>query len=165
VGKVKVNVPSRAAIEESWQRQATAAATESARKVIGGAVPAGTPVGKLNDFELGWLVSAGICAWISKRAQQACSEGFELLRTEEFIRETGATPRPWDAGAVAAILPELADVPGIDWNLRLNEWSRDTTIKFLCAAFELMQRAMAARDAAENPIARPAPVLGDAVGI
>src|SRR5260221_453881 len=123
------------ASEDEWQRRATAAATESARKVIGGAVPPGTPVGKLSDYELGWLVMAGVCAWISKRAEQASAEGFNLSVVEEAIRETGTTPAPWDAGAVATILPDLADVPGIDWMLPLNDWPRETMVRFLCAAF------------------------------
>jgi hypothetical protein len=63
MGKVKA---SATAIEDELQRQATAAAIESARKIIGGAVPAGTPVGKLSDIELGWLVMAGIFTWIQQ---------------------------------------------------------------------------------------------------
>ncbi len=164
MGKVKMTPRRRTAVEDEWLRRATAAAIESARKVIGGAVPTGTPVGKLSDYELGWLVMSGICAWISKRAEQACSEGFDLSITEEFIRETGTTPAPWDAGSVKTILADLADVPGIDWSLPLNGWSQDTMVRFLCAALNLMRQAIAARNAAENVITKPAQGLNDAIG-
>jgi hypothetical protein len=90
---------------------------------------------------------AGICAWISKRAQQATAEGLQLSVVEEAIRNTGTSPAPWDAGAVATILPDLADVPDIDWSLSVNDWPSETMIRFLCAAFDLIRRAVAARDA------------------
>ena len=161
----KMTPPRRAAVEDEWQRKATAAAIESARKTIGGAVPTGVPVGKLSDHELGWLVMSGICAWISKRAEQACAEGFNLSVAEEFIRETGTTPRPWDAGAVATILPNLAEVDGIDWSLSLNDWSQEKMIRFLCAAADLIRQATAARDAVDKPLTRPEPVLNDGIGL
>jgi hypothetical protein len=163
MGKMKLTKPTLASVEGERQRRATAAAIESARKVIGGAVPPGTPVGKLSDYELGWLVMAGICAWISKRAEQASAEGFNLAVVEEAIRNTGTTPAPWDAGVMATILPDLAEVPGIDWSLPLNDWSRDLVVHFLCAAFDLIRQAMAARDAG-GTIIQPAPELNDAVG-
>jgi hypothetical protein len=156
--------PTLATVEDEWQRRATAAAIESARKVIGGAVPPGAPVGKLSDYELGWLVMAGICAWISKRAEQASAEGFNLSVVEEAIRETGTYPAPWDAGAVATILPDLANVPGVDWTQPLNNWSRDTMVRFLCAALDLARQAIAARDAG-GTITSPAPELNDGIGL
>jgi hypothetical protein len=66
MGKVKMRAPMRSAIEVEWQRQATAAAVESARKLIGvdGKLKPGTPIGKLSDYELGWIICTGICAWI-----------------------------------------------------------------------------------------------------
>jgi hypothetical protein len=138
MGKVKMRAPIRAAIEDEWQRRATAAAIESARKLIGvdGTIKPGTPVGKLSDYELGWIISSGICAWISKRAEQATAEGFSLSVIEEAIRDTGTAPQPWDAGAVATILPKLADAPGIDWSLPLDEWPREMMLTFLCAGFD-----------------------------
>ena len=164
MGQMKLTKPRLAAVEDEWQRRATAAAIESARKVIGGAVPPGTPVGKLSDHELGWLVMTGICTWISKRAEQASAEGFNLATVEEAIRNTGQSPAPWDAGAVATILPDLADVPGIDWSLPPNDWPRETMVRFLCAALDLIRQAMAARDAG-GTITRPRTVLNDAVGL
>jgi hypothetical protein len=165
MGKVKMTAPQQAAIEDEWQRRASAAAIESARKTIGGAVPTGVPVGKLSDHELGWLVMSGICAWIKKRAEQATAEGFNLSVVEEAIRDTGTTPAPWDAGAVATILPDLAQLPGIDWSLSLNDWPQETMISFLCTAFDLFKQAMAARDAVDKPLTRPEPVLNDGVEI
>ena len=48
---------------------------------------------------------------------------------------TGLEPDPWDAGAVAAILPELADAcPDIDWSQPLAAWPRETMVEFLLAA-------------------------------
>ena len=83
---------------------------------------------------------------------------------EEAIRDTGTTPQPWDAGAVATILPELADVPGIDWSLSLNDWSREMMLTFLCAGFDLVRHAMAARDAG-GTITQLRPELNDVIGV
>jgi hypothetical protein len=163
MGTVIMRKPTLAAIEDDWQRRATAAAIESARKILGGKIPLATPVGNLSDYELGWIIMTGICAWVAKRAEQASAEGFNLAVVEEAIRETGTYPPPWDAGAVATILPDLADVPGFDWSLSLNDWSRDQMVHFLCAAVDLIRQAMAARDAG-GTIIRPAPELNDAVG-
>jgi hypothetical protein len=166
MGKMKIRLPTPAAIEDEWQRQATAAAIESARKLIGvdGKIKPGTRVGRLSDYELGWIICAGICAWISKRAEQATAEGFDLSVVEGAIRDTGTTPQPWDAGAVATILPDLADVPGIEWSLPLNEWPREMMVLFLCAALDLIRQAIAARDAG-GTITQPQPELNDAIGL
>jgi hypothetical protein len=136
--------PTLAAIEDNWLRRATAAAIESARKIAtGGTIPTGTPVGRLSDSEWGWLFAAMLFAWIGKRAEQATAEGRDV---EAVIRDSGLDPDPWDAGAVTTILPELAEVPGIDWTLPLNNWPRETMVHFLCAAFTLLRRAVTARD-------------------
>jgi hypothetical protein len=139
--------PSLSAVEDQWQRDATAAALRAARKMIGDKIPMMTPVGRLSDYELGWLISAAICAWIAKRAEQACAEGFDLALVEDALRNPGKSPPPWDVGAVATILPDLADIKDIDWNLSLNDWPKETMIRFLLAAFELMRQGFAARDA------------------
>ena len=82
-------------------------AIEQARAVVcGGAVPPNTPVGRLSDVEWGWIVAAMLFGWIYTRAEQATDSG---VGVEESIRATGIDPDPWDAGAIAAILPELAD--------------------------------------------------------
>ena len=103
--------------EDEWQQRATAAAIAAARRVVLGneaAVNMNTPVGRLSDIEWGWIVAAAIFAWIATRAEQATAEG---LDTERAIRVTGfARGEPWDAGAIAAILPELGDDASIDWS-------------------------------------------------
>src|SRR5215831_4569213 len=96
------------ALEDQWQRDATAAAIAGARAVVqmDGPVPPGTPIGRLSDTEWGWILAAMLFAWIGKRAKQAT---IEQLDVEQTIRLTALDPEPWDAGAVTAILPELAD--------------------------------------------------------
>jgi hypothetical protein len=147
-----IRFPSLNAIEDVWQRQATAAAITAARNVVsGGAVPPMTPVVRLSDSEWGWIFAAMLFAWIRERAAQATSEG---LNAEKTIRNTGLEPDPWDAGAVALILPELAEAK-VDWNASLAELSRDEMIEFLGAAYTLIQKAMLARDLGEKGITKP----------
>ena len=59
--KRPIGVPTASALEDAWQRRATAAAIEAARKVVkvDGVIPPGTPIGRLGDVEWGWLVAAG----------------------------------------------------------------------------------------------------------
>ena len=103
----KFGLVAESAIEDAWQRQATAAAIAAARGVVkhDGPIPPGTPIGRLSDSQWGWIVAAILFAWISIRAEQATTE---QLDTERTIRMTALDPQPWDAGAVATILPELA---------------------------------------------------------
>ncbi len=132
------------ALEAEWQRRATAVAIAAARKVVtDGALPSGTPVGRLSDVEWGWLTAAILFGWIKTRAEQATSEGLDV---EATIRMTGYDPNPWDAGAVSAILPELANAVTIDWSKPLSDWSQETMISFLLAAFTLIRKATIARD-------------------
>jgi len=106
------------AVQDLWQRQATAAAIESARKMIdSGVVHPDASVGGLSDEQLGWILCAGICSWIATRAAQAVDE--DTAAIEVNIRDTGTVPLPWDAGAVETILGDLANVEGIDWNVRV----------------------------------------------
>jgi hypothetical protein len=142
-----------AALEDAWQRRATAAAIEAARQVvqIDGPIPPGTPIGRLGEMEWGWITAAILFGWISTRAQQAASE---QLDTEQTIRLTGLDPDPWDAGAVAAILPELADAPGIDWSKPLAEWPRETMVAFLTTALALIRKAVIARDLSDKGVTR-----------
>jgi hypothetical protein len=153
-----------AAIEHELQQQTTAAMIASVRKLVGtgGAIPAGTPVGRLSDNHLGWIACAIITAWISKRAEHASHGDFDLVRTEEAIRYTGWTPEPWDAGAVAAILPNIAEIQGVPWDTPIGAWPKDTIIRFLCAAFDLVRHSMKCRDAGSS-ITRPAQAFEDAV--
>jgi hypothetical protein len=148
-----LGMPTASAIEDCWLRQATAAAIAAVRDVAkpGGAIPPGAPVGHLSDTELGWIVSAVLFAWISTRATQATSNE---LDTEQTIRMTGLDPDPWDIGAVVAILPELAEIPNIDWSKPLSAWPREDMIEFLLVAMRLIRKAMIARDLSDSSITR-----------
>jgi hypothetical protein len=149
VGQVSLS-----AIEDQWQRDATAAAIAAARGVVqmDGPIPPSTPIGRLSDTEWGWILAAMLFAWIGKRAQQAASE---QLDTEQLIRMTALDPQPWDAGAVAAILPELADAcAALDWSKPLAGWSRENITEFLLKAMPLIRKAMIARDLSEKGISR-----------
>ena len=68
---------------------------------------------------------------------------------------TGLDPDPWDAGAVASILPELGNYE-IDWSLPLGQWSRETMVDFLTKALSLVRKAVIARDLSERGITRQA---------
>jgi hypothetical protein len=145
---------SLSAVEDQWQRDATAAAIAGARGVVwmDGPIPPGTPVGRLSELEWGWIVAAILFAWISNRAEQAAAEN---LDTERTIRMTALDPAPWDAGAVAAILPELASAcSGIDWSKPLTAWPKDDVIEFLLKAMPLVSKAMIARDLSDKGITR-----------
>ena len=129
---------SLSAIEDIWQRQATAAAIEGARSIVGGPIPAGTPVGRLGDVEWGWIIAAILFAWIGTRARQAAAESLDAERT---IRMVALDPQPWDAGAVVTILSDLAKAcPDIDWSQPLAQWPRDTMVEFLLKAVALERR-------------------------
>ena len=147
----QVSIPTPPAIDDAWQRRATAAAIKAARDVIGteGAVPSGTPIGRLSETEWGWIVAAVLFGWISTRAQQATSEE---LDTEQTIRMTGLDPEPWDAGAVLAILPELAETPGIDWSQPFGAWPQETVINFLITAMRLIRKAQIAGDISDRGV-------------
>ena len=84
--------------------------------------------------------------WISTRAEQAIAEEID---TELAVRMTGLDPEPWDAGAVASILPELAETSDIDWTMPLAQWPRETMIDFLLTATRLIRKAEIARDLSE----------------
>lgn len=158
-------IASMSSVEDEKLRQATAAAIASARKIIDGegVIPHGTPVGKLSDIELGWLISAGIASWISKRSEQSCTDGFNLRKSEDAIRNTGSAPSPWDTGAIATILPKVAEIPGIDWSMPFGEWPRETIIKFLWASHHMVTWAYAMRDTGDGLIQMPEMPLNDAI--
>jgi hypothetical protein len=123
---------------------ATAAAIVAVREVIrDGVIPPTTSIARLSDIELGWMVAAAVFSWIRTRAEQATAEGWN---SELTLRLTSHSPPPWDAGAVAHILPELGALPDIDWNKPLSAWPKDTMIRFLLAAMKLIDSALIARD-------------------
>jgi hypothetical protein len=107
----------------------------------------------MSDIEWGWILSAMLFAWISKRAQQATAE---QLITEQLIRLIALDPQPWDAGAVEAILPELADACAevVDWSKPLAEWPRDAIVEFLLKAMPLIRKGIIARDLSDKGITR-----------
>ena len=143
---------SLSALEDQWQRDATAAAISAARQVLLGPIPPGTPIGRLSDTEWGWIIAAVLFAWIGKRAEQATAEN---LDTERTIRMTALDPQPWDAGAVASILPELADACAeLDWSKPLTAWPKDDIIEFLLKAMPLIRKAMIARDTSDKGVSR-----------
>jgi hypothetical protein len=159
VGEVKHLRPK--GVIDIWQRQATAAAVASARKMVGdGVVPSDTLVGHLSDEQFGWLLCAGICSWISTRAAQAVDEGNAAI--EMNIRDTGSVPLPWDAGAAETILSDLGAMGGVDFTVPMFGWSKATMLRFLCTAYELMAKAITARDRGGDITAPQAP-LNDAV--
>jgi hypothetical protein len=109
-----------------------------------------TPIGRLSNVEWGWIVADVIFAWIAARAEQATIEGADI---ERAIRVTGYDPDPWDVGAVATILPQLADTP-MDWTTPLADWPRDTMVAFLTTALALVRKATIARDFGGGTITR-----------
>jgi hypothetical protein len=146
--------------EDDWLQRATAAAIAAARRIVLGneaAVNMNAPVGRLSDIEWGWIVAAVIFAWIQTRAEQATAEG---LDTERTIRVTGsARGEPWDAGAIAGILPELGDDESINWSKPLAAWSRDAMIAFLqnaLACWSARRRLPGISAAARSP-GKPVP--------
>jgi hypothetical protein len=150
----RIGEVSLSALEDQWQRDASAAAIAGARGVIrvNGPIPPGTPIGRLSDIEWGWIIAAVLCAWISMRAQQATSEEIDAERT---IRLVALDPQPWDAGAVATILPDLVnECSDIDWSRPLTEWPKETVIEFLLKAMRLIRKAMIARDQSDKGITR-----------
>src|SRR6516225_9866873 len=82
-----IGMVSETALEDEWQRRATAAAIEAARGVIApdGPIPPTTPIGRLSDGEWGWVVAAVLFGWIRVRAEQATAE---QLDTEQCIHVT-----------------------------------------------------------------------------
>ena len=101
---MKIGIPTASAMQHVWQRRATAAAIEAARKIV------------------------------------------------NTIRMTALDPEPWDAGAVTAILTELAETPDIDWSKPLAAWPSETMTEFLLTAMRLIRKAMIARDISERGI-------------
>jgi hypothetical protein len=153
----RIGLPTAEAIDDVWQRRATAAAIAAVRQLIDGdAIPKATPIGRLTDIELGWLNAAGLSAWIRTRAEQATAEGWD---TEQTLRTTALDPQPWDAGAVAHILPQLAELGDINWQQPIGAWSKDTITLFLLAAMKLITTAMVARDVSSSGVTtKPKPL-------
>jgi hypothetical protein len=143
----------RAAIgadRDAWTRRAFNDALVDVKGLISGNLPPINPslkLERLTDSEWGWFTSTAIGSWVRVRAEQATIEGLDI---ERMIRATGLEPDPRDAGAVVAILPQLLEAcPELDWSKSVGEWAKDDIIAFLIAAYGLIRRAFAARDAVE----------------
>ena len=132
-------------------KRAFDAGVAAAKDLIGteGPIRPSVPVGLLTESEWGWVVSTVVSAWVQIRSEQASVEGWNC---ERAAHETGLEPDPWVQGAVASILPKLVEAcPGLNWGKAVGEWEKNDVVAFLIAAFGLIQRTLAARDAAENP--------------
>jgi hypothetical protein len=131
--------------ENAWLDKATAAAIASARKIAlnSSGLPMMTPIGRLNDSQWGWVITAAIFAWVQTRVEQAIEEG---LDQEQAVRMTGLSPSPCDVAVVSSVLPALADQAVVDWSLPLSAWSKDVMTNFLLLAWQLMNKAETARD-------------------
>jgi hypothetical protein len=144
----KARISAISAEQDEWVRRAYSAAVAAAKDLVGN--QGQIRIGKLSDSEWGWIASAVIWGWVKTRAEQAASEGWSL---EETVRRTGLQPRPWDTGGVVGILPKLADAcPNFDWSQPASAWSKETLATFLLTAFDLIQRAMIARDVLEEQL-------------
>lgn len=155
-------IASISAEHDRWTRQAIVASIARAKDLVApqGPIRSATQLGKLSDSEWGWIVSTVIWGWVSTRAEQGASEG---LDPERAVRITKLDPDPWDIGAIKIILPELAkSCAGFDWAKPANIWTKDELAEFLLAAFNLIQRATAARDAIEEQLAGK-PVNADVI--
>jgi hypothetical protein len=136
---------------DQWTKAAFDACLVPIRDLVGvdGLIRPETPIGRLTGPEWAWFISAAISAWVRTRSEQASVEGWNHERT---CHTTGLEPDPWVQGAVASVLPMLADTcPTLDWSKPVGEWSNDGVVAFLIAGFNLIRHALAARDAAENP--------------
>jgi hypothetical protein len=146
--KRRIDAPTPEALDDVWQRRATAAAIQAVRDIVrGGTIPPATAISRLSDIEIGWLVTAGIFGWIRTRAEQATAEGWDI---EERLRQTGLDPEPWDAGAVAYVLPQLGALEGFNWDMPIGAWPKDQIIRFLLSAMKLIDKATIARDVGGN---------------
>ena len=85
--------------------------------------------------------------YFEERARSHLFEADFKFAPPEALAFTALNPEPWDAGAVAAILPDLASAcEHIDLSKPLAEWPRDTVVEFLLTAMPLIRKAMIARD-------------------
>jgi hypothetical protein len=140
---------------DRWTKQAFDACIVAGKDLIGddGPIRPGVPIGRLTTNELGWFVSTIVSTWVRVRSEQAASEGWNY---ERAAHATMLEPDPWLEGAVGSVLPKLAEAcPGLDWSKPVGEWEKNDVVALLIAAFRLIQRALAARDAAENPLSAP----------
>ena len=132
-------------IEADWDAKATQSAVDAARAVVSGeGINARATIGSLSDIEWGWIAAASIFAWIKTKSEQAVEEGtsYELpIRTMK-----SRDPQPWEAGAIATILPALGNMQNVDWSKPVGDWSKDQIVSFAWQIHKLCLAALAARD-------------------
>jgi hypothetical protein len=139
------------AYRDEWTKKAFDGCVIAAKDLIGddGPIRPGVPVGRLTGNEWGWLTSTVVSTWVKVRSEQAVSEGWNLERASHSTR---LEPDSWAEGAVASILPKLVEAcPTLDWSRPVGAWEKSDIVALLLTAFNLIQRALAARDAAEDP--------------
>jgi len=91
--------------------------------------------------------------WLDQRARQATNKG---VGADKYLYDNEAfNPDPWDIGAIEAILPELGNCQA-DWSKSLSQFSREEMIAFL-DAYNLIGKAMLARDVGEQLVTRKGP--------
>lgn len=129
--------------EDEWQQRATQSAIDAAKKVVGDGLNARASIGSLSDIEWGWIVAAVIFGWIETRAKQAVAEGRGY---DEVIQSMPRDPAPWEAGAVASILPQLGNLKDVDWSKPVGEWSKEQIVSFSWQIHKLVDEALAQRD-------------------
>lgn len=131
--------------EADWDVKASQSAIDAAKAVVSGdAINARATVSSLSDIEWGWIVGAVIFAWIKAKAEQAVAEGCGYEEKIKFM--AGADPQPWEAGAVASVLPTLASIDGIDWSQPVGAWSKDQVTAFAWQAHKLIGQAIERRN-------------------
>ena len=132
----------RVDFDADWDVRATQSAIAAAREVIGDGINGRAMISSLSELEWGWICSAAIFAWIKTKAMQATADGGGY----DVIHEMPGNPPPWDAGALAAVLPQLGKLEGIDWGKPVGEWSKDEIVSFVWQAHQLAGPALSARD-------------------
>jgi hypothetical protein len=133
------------AIEAEWMAKATRSAIDAARSVIvENDINGRAMISSLNELEWGWIAMAAVFAWIKTKSEHATAEGIGYDQAIRAVPEQDL--QPWDAGAVTAILPALADIRGVDWDKPIGEWSKEQIIRFAWNVHGLVSRALLARD-------------------
>ena len=124
-------------------RGATEAAIASVRSLLSGNKSAINPramVGSLSDTELGYVVTSDVFAWIKAKAEAHMKNG--AVAIEWAIKTMNQNPEPQEAGAVASILPALANVDGVDWSKPLSDWSKEEIGRLIWEGYHLVSIAL-----------------------
>lgn len=131
-------------IEADWDVKATQSAIDAAKAVVsGGDINARASLGSLGEIEWGWIAAACVFAWIKTKAMQATTEGIGYDVAIRTLK--GRDPAPWEAGAVATVLPALADL-SLPWDRPIGSWGRDDVTAFAWHSHRLVDAALAARE-------------------